>query len=110
MTLDLLIARDGGVCVWCGREPWRRDLTAEHLLPRARQGRTVPENLAVACRACNKRRRTRGVAAQVRAQLDAGQRPRTDLLTQALERLTASEIRSHAEYARRQLELLERLG
>jgi hypothetical protein len=39
MTLEHLISRDGEVCVWCGRELWRRDLTAEHLLPRARSGR-----------------------------------------------------------------------
>jgi hypothetical protein len=38
MTLESLVGRDGGTCVWCGREPWREDLTAEHLLPRAGHG------------------------------------------------------------------------
>ena len=44
--LDELIARDGAVCAWCGRKPWRSDLTAEHLLPRARGRRGTLENRA----------------------------------------------------------------
>jgi 5-methylcytosine-specific restriction endonuclease McrA len=109
MTREILIARDGGTCVWCGREPWAADLTAEHLLPRSRRGRTLPENLAVACRACNKRRRTKPVVAYVRAQRQEGLEPRVDLLRHALARLTASESQAHADYARRQLTLLNRL-
>jgi 5-methylcytosine-specific restriction endonuclease McrA len=110
VALDDLILRDGPACVWCGREPWRDDLTAEHLLPRARRGRTRPENLAVACRGCNKRRRTKPVAAYVRAQLGAGRQPRLDILTAALRRLAQSAAPEHAAYGARQLELLHRMG
>ena len=67
MSLETIIERDGTVCVWCGHEPWRRDLTAEHVVPRSRGGRTSVENLTVACRACNKRRGTRPVVSFVRA-------------------------------------------
>ena len=109
-SLDELIARDGPACVWCGREPWRADLTAEHLLPRARRGRSTVENLAVACRACNKRRRTRSVSAYVRSQREAGREPRLDLLVAALERLAGSGRAAHAQYGSRQLELLEHSG
>jgi 5-methylcytosine-specific restriction endonuclease McrA len=109
MTHDNLLARDGGVCVWCGREPWLSDVTAEHLLPRSRRGRTLPENLAVACRACNKRRRTKPVVAYVRQQLQDGRQPRVDLLRSALDRLSSCASPAHAEYARRQLALLSRL-
>jgi hypothetical protein len=109
MGVDQLILRDGPVCVWCGREPWRRDLTAEHLLPRSRGGRTTQENLAVACRRCNRRRRSRPVSAYVRAQQEAGAELRFDLLAAALERLAGSGSAVHAEYARRQLELLARI-
>jgi 5-methylcytosine-specific restriction endonuclease McrA len=109
MTRETLIGRDGGTCVWCGREPWPTDLTVEHLLPRARRGRTLPENLAVACRSCNKRRRTKPVVAYVRSQREDGYQPRTDLLATALERLGRSESLAHAEYAQRQLKLLDRL-
>ena len=109
MTREHLIGRDGGICVWCGREPWRADLTAEHLLPRSRRGRAVPENLAVACRRCNKRRRTKPVAAYVRSQREYGYEPRVDLLEAALERLSRSESTAHAAYAQRQLALLGRL-
>jgi 5-methylcytosine-specific restriction endonuclease McrA len=109
MTLESLITRDGEVCIWCGRRLWRSDLTAEHLLPRARNGRGVPENLAIACRRCNKRRRTKSVASYVRTLSDAGERPRLDLLTAALERLSRSSSREHVRYAQRQLALLRRL-
>jgi 5-methylcytosine-specific restriction endonuclease McrA len=110
VTLAALITRDGGTCVWCGRRPWADDLTAEHLLPRSRSGRGLPENLAVACRTCNKLRRTKPVAAYVRAQLEAGRRPRIDLLEAALERLSASASREHADYGRRQLDLMRRIA
>ena len=95
--------------MWCGREPWTADLTAEHLLPRSRRGRAVPENLAVACRPCNKRRRTKPVVAYVRSQREDGYEPRVDLLEGALERLSRSPSPAHADYARRQLALLGRL-
>lgn len=110
MTLQQLIERDGATCVWCGRRPWPADLTAEHLLPRSRSGRGLPENLAVACRSCNRRRRSRQVSAYARAQLESGRRPRFDLLHAALERLGGSAAADHAAYARRQLDLLDRLG
>jgi 5-methylcytosine-specific restriction endonuclease McrA len=109
VTREHLIGRDGRICVWCGREPWTADLTAEHLLPRSRRGRTVPENLAVACRRCNKRRRTKPVVAYVRSQREDGYDPRVDLLESALERLSRSASQAQAEYARRQLALLARL-
>ena len=109
MTRESLIARDGGICVWCGREPWPADLTAEHLLPRSRRGRTVPENLTPACRACNKRRRTKPVVAYVRARRHDGLAPRVDLLWAALTRLSHSTSPVHADYAARQLALLDRL-
>lgn len=110
VTVTALIARDGGTCVWCGRAPWPADLTAEHLLPRSRSGRGLPENLAVACRSCNRRRRSKPVAAYVRAQREAGHEPRADLLERALERLSASDSREHAAYGRRQLALIRRIG
>jgi 5-methylcytosine-specific restriction endonuclease McrA len=60
-----IVERDGPHCVWCGRRPWPRDLTLEHLLPRSRGGHGTPENLTPACRRCNRERRSRPVAAYV---------------------------------------------
>ena len=54
--VEQLIERDGPACVWCGREPWRRDLTLEHVVPRSRGGHLTAENALVACRTCNRRR------------------------------------------------------
>lgn len=97
-----LIARDGQTCVWCGRELWTADLTAEHLLPRSRGGRGTPENLAVACRGCNRTRGTRTVSAHLRATRATP----TPALLAALTRLAGSPRRDHAAYGTRQLALL----
>jgi 5-methylcytosine-specific restriction endonuclease McrA len=109
VTLDELISRDGETCVWCGGSRWRDDLTAEHLLPRSRGGRGIPENLAVACRSCNRRRRSRGVAAYARLMMRQGRHPGLDRLAAHLERLAASGSTPHAAYGQRQLILIRRL-
>ncbi len=60
-----IFARDGGRCIHCGRpvRPRARGLhrspdlaTLDHLTPRSAGGRTVIENLALACQACNNAR------------------------------------------------------
>lgn len=104
-----LIARDGSRCVWCGRELWPSDLTAEHLLPRSRRGHATADNLAVACRRCNRARGTQAVSTYVRAQQDAGAQPHVDTLLSALDRLSRSPRRAHAQYGARQRELLLRM-
>jgi hypothetical protein len=109
MDLRRLIDRDGSACLWCGRHAWPADLTAEHLLPRSRGGRGRDENLAVACRACNRRRGSRPVVAHVRAELVAGAPVALARINAALQRLAGSESHAHADYGRRQAALLARL-
>lgn len=109
MSLPATIASDATNCVWCGRVFWARDLTVEHLLPKTRGGRGIPENLAVACRRCNRRRGAKPVVAYVRERLKAGEHPEIELLRGSLERLTGSESPQHANYGRRQLALLRRI-
>ena len=101
--------RDGAECVWCGRAVWPRDLTLEHLLPRSRGGHGTPANLVLACRRCNRARRSRPVAAYVRELVDAGRAPRIALLEAALERLADAPRGAERDYGARQLELLRRL-
>lgn len=59
--------RDDYACVWCGvgihlrarraREPLNgREPTVDHVLPSARGGRYVPQNLVTCCHSCNRRR------------------------------------------------------
>lgn len=110
VDLSSVIARDGSACVWCGRESWPRDLTLEHLLPRGRGGSGSDENLAVACRGCNRRRGSRPVVAFVRQELANGREPAIQRLGAALERLGRSPARAEAAYGRRQLALLLRVG
>lgn len=93
-------------CIWCGQTRW---LTVEHLLPRSRGGRGHAENLAPACRACNRRRGSRPVAAVVRERLRAGDPVPAEPLLAALERLSRSPSAPHAAYGARQLALVREL-
>lgn len=53
---DNVYARDKGRCQYCGTALSRREATIDHVLPRARGGRTQWTNVVLACRACNQRK------------------------------------------------------
>lgn len=53
---DLLFARDRHTCAYCGERIERGRGTRDHVLPRARGGLDVWENVVVACRHCNERK------------------------------------------------------
>lgn len=54
-----VLARDHYTCQYCGARPVRSELTLDHVLPRARGGETVWENVVAACRRCNQRKGSR---------------------------------------------------
>jgi 5-methylcytosine-specific restriction endonuclease McrA len=45
--------RDGFSCQYCGAQPGASSLTLDHVLPRARGGRTEWTNIVTACTRCN---------------------------------------------------------
>lgn len=49
-----ILLRDGEVCAYCGTKegPWEID----HIFPACKGGSNEPENLAVACRTCNRQK------------------------------------------------------
>lgn len=49
----------GGVCPACGRTCPIEGMEADHVVPWAEGGRTVPENLQLLCRDCNRRKGSR---------------------------------------------------
>jgi 5-methylcytosine-specific restriction endonuclease McrA len=51
-----VLARDRYRCQYCGRRGTQFDLTLDHIIPKSRGGRSVPENLCAACRGCNTRK------------------------------------------------------
>jgi 5-methylcytosine-specific restriction endonuclease McrA len=53
-----LFLRDGFACQYCGST---RDLTFDHVVPRARGGRTSWENVVAACSPCNLRKGSRSL-------------------------------------------------
>ena len=48
-----LFLRDGFTCVYCGS---KKDLTFDHVIPRANGGRTTWENIVTACTKCNSKK------------------------------------------------------
>ena len=56
VTRRTVLARDHYTCQYCGRQPPRKDLTVDHILPRSRGGHTAWENVVTACQRCNGRK------------------------------------------------------
>ncbi|MEZ5347423.1 MAG: HNH endonuclease [Pyrinomonadaceae bacterium] len=51
--------RDRYCCQYCGDHKNAKDLTLDHILPRAQGGTTTPQNLVSACVRCNQRKGNR---------------------------------------------------
>ncbi len=56
LTNTALFARDAHLCLYCGREFGRHQLTRDHVQPLSRGGRDVWENVISACIGCNSRK------------------------------------------------------
>lgn len=95
--------RDGGLCLWCGRAPWPSDRSLEHICPRSRGGAGESANLALACRRCNRDRRSRSVASFARERLLAGEQPDFERIEAAMDELRDSPRRAHRSYAQTEL-------
>jgi 5-methylcytosine-specific restriction endonuclease McrA len=48
--------RDRNRCQYCGARPPREEMTIDHVVPRSRGGKTVWENVVLACSRCNTRK------------------------------------------------------
>lgn len=59
LTNAKLFARDRCLCAYCGHRFHEDDLTREHIVPMAQQGRDVWMNVVTACKSCNHRKANR---------------------------------------------------
>jgi len=59
LTNPALFARDGGLCLYCGRGFNRPHLTRDHVVPISKGGRDTWENVVAACFSCNSRKGNR---------------------------------------------------
>ena len=59
LTNAKLFARDRNLCAYCGHDFPEPDLTREHVIPFAQNGRDHWMNVVTACRACNHRKANR---------------------------------------------------
>ena len=48
-----LFARDGHICMYCGKAHSETELTRDHILPTSQGGLDIWENVVSACRRCN---------------------------------------------------------
>lgn len=86
--LAAILVRDGGSCVWCGRD--LRGLvraTTEHVIPRIKGGPSWIENEVAACRRCNGQRGHLTPAEWLEECERRGWQPDRDVLVHALESL-----------------------
>lgn len=54
-----LFIRDNHTCQFCGRDFTKGELTIDHVLPRAKGGRTIWTNIVACCSACNSKKGNR---------------------------------------------------
>ncbi len=56
-----LFARDGYICMYCGKEHSAAQLTRDHIVPRSQGGLDSWENVVAACRRCNQHKGDRSL-------------------------------------------------
>ncbi|WP_184447587.1 HNH endonuclease [Xanthomonas sp. 3498] len=59
LTNTALFARDAQLCLYCGQQFSRPQLTRDHVLPVSKGGRDIWENVVTACFHCNSRKGNR---------------------------------------------------
>lgn len=52
-----VLTRDNWTCQYCGKKKRAKELNYDHVIPRSRGGKTVWENIVMACYGCNSRKR-----------------------------------------------------
>jgi len=53
LNRDNILKRDNHACVYCGFDKNRKELTLDHVIPKARGGKDSWDNLVTACKKCN---------------------------------------------------------
>ena len=103
--LDGLLKGQEGKCIWCGCEIWKDNITKEHLCPTSQggRGRTGGDNIAIACKMCNRNRKSGSAVSFARSVEAEGKTPNWELLQKHFTDLSRSGVRREREYALKQL-------
>jgi len=56
LTKINLLARDNFTCQYCSKELGRLDGTVDHVIPRTKGGKTIWQNVVLACPPCNRKK------------------------------------------------------
>ena len=114
--LRAVVDRDGGTCIWCGRDFGGQVLpTTEHVVPRLKGGPSWLENEAAACRRCNSERGHRSPVEWLEECLRRGWQPDEARLARSLTGLAGAIARHGGQrrarpYLDAQLRRLRRRG
>ena len=71
------MVRDSFVCQYCGKKHRMDELNYDHVLPRAKGGKTVWENIVTSCYPCNDKKGSKTPAEAKMRLLRAPFRPKT---------------------------------
>jgi len=58
---DLIVAKTGGHCFYCGIKLDRKAMTRDHVVPRSKGGGSELGNLVIACDPCNNRKHNKSL-------------------------------------------------
>jgi 5-methylcytosine-specific restriction endonuclease McrA len=83
--------RDKGNCQYCGRHVSQREFTFDHVVPLSQGGKTVWENIVVACVTCNQKKQGRTPKQAGMRLLSEPQKPKS-LPALDLDRMWGTEI------------------
>jgi len=98
-----LIVRDGSRCAWCSRRLGLAvdDCTREHVIPRSRGGHDVLDNYLLACRPCNRSRRSRNALIWLTSCERRGLKVQRSLVEAAVARAAAADVVTPAKLSKR---------
>lgn len=98
-----MIERDGPDCAWCSRRLGLAvgDCTREHVVPRSRGGRDLLANYLLACRACNRSRRSKDALAWLASCERRGLKAQRALVEAAVARASAGDVVIPSKLSRR---------
>lgn len=73
LTRRNLWKRDQCMCQYCGKKPRKDEITIDHVIPQSRGGRSIWENVVLACFRCNSKKNNK-------TPVEAGMRLRRDII------------------------------
>lgn len=92
-----LFLRDNNQCQYCGCKPGSKELTIDHVLPRSKGGKTVWDNVVLACAPCNSKK---GSKLLKDSDMQIMAKPKKPSWASMLRKKRSGEVQDHPLWAR----------